>query len=362
MNKQGKYVLGFAALVICAGCTSYESARISGSSSSDMTDVLEQEIVDNLIRARNALPFVHYDVYQIQSIAGQNFTPKITAGRTDVANRTLPRGTTTNRNALGIVTGMTTVVGTAGGLLGTVTKPFGIDVSGTRNNQATITTSPVLKEPDTYFAYTEFLNAPKRHYEDKTGAWIPDWEEPKPEDEKKKSPKTAATETKLSTLDTKTEVTVTKDASGAKQSVVEKSTADTVEIPKDKAPSAKPEVRLNFKYLDYHPPGWISSLEKGKRAPDSGDYIPHTLRRWEGSYYWVPVAYRQEFSDLCLAVVARGTLIAAKSRYGKPVQNGAISRGATIIVNPGPSDVEKALNLQNLELNNLNSTFRSLIQ
>ena len=356
--------------LLAAGCTDFESARTASAAAADMSDILGEQIVDNLIRLRNGMPIVHYDVQQIQAQIQQNLNPQITAGRTNVTNQLNPSGKTTTRNGLNAVTGVSKVVGVADAALGSVTRPFGFSIQGTRGNSNTVVLNPVTKEPDVYFAYTEFLNAPKWLYDAPSNTWYRQWEKANPTPECSSNggratptpTPTPAPKTKLSTKDTESETTVTKDPQNNPVSSVEKTITKTTEVPADMPTAPKPTVSVYFKNIDYTPKvRSLSSLEKTLNPPAKGDYIPHTLKKEGGYYYWVPQRFMQDYSDLCLAVVARGTLVATQSKYGRPCPRGGGNVGTAIIVAPGNSDVEKQLNLQNLELNNLNSTIRSLV-
>jgi hypothetical protein len=69
---------------------------------------------------------------------------------------------------------------------------------------------------------------------------------------------------------------------------------------------------------------------------DQDSYIKHTLRLWEGDYYWIPCSYMPQFAELWMALVARKP---PEATGGSSSNNQAV----------------KALQLQNLNSTNLNN-------
>ena len=51
----------------------------------------------------------------------------------------------------------------------------------------------------------------------------------------------------------------------------------------------------------------IFSVRQRKDGEDlkEGDYVPGTLRTWEGHQYYVPIGYKQAYFDLCMGLVSR---------------------------------------------------------
>jgi hypothetical protein len=46
-----------------------------------------------------------------------------------------------------------------------------------------------------------------------------------------------------------------------------------------------------------------SSLGKSDRPPK--EYVPGTLRSWQGQYYYIPNNYKQKFFELCMLILER---------------------------------------------------------
>ena len=103
--------------------------------------------------------------------------------------------------------------------------------------------------------------------------------------------------------------TETKDPSGTlKEKVVKTETA-----------WAKPKKSF---HLDQILIGDIHSIvcDPDKHKPNPAKYVPGTLRKLDGCWYYVPYQYRPEFSDLCMAVVARGAAAAKEDAVAKAVE------------------------------------------
>src|SRR5258708_31882352 len=104
-------VAGCAGLLVICGCVNYQAATDTHQSREYLTEDLEDQIMYNLIRAKNGLPFAHYDVASIQAAVTSKFTPSATAGQT-VTHLSTPKVTqtqTTPGKALSTV--VTTTVG-----------------------------------------------------------------------------------------------------------------------------------------------------------------------------------------------------------------------------------------------------------
>ena len=197
--------------VLFTGCASYESARTTHYAREYLTEDIEQQIVFNLIRAANGLPFAHYDVTKAQSIVTMKGSGEAGGSRTRASNRYQPGTVVTD--AIGVITNL-----------------FSGKIGAERSNAVTVDVSPVFDEPDIYKSYVGFLNLPR-----KTSV----------------SPRL----------------------------------------------SISPSKEIEF--------GSISSLRRSDARPPRAAYIAHTLRRWDGDWYYVPSEYLPEFSDLCISLIAR---------------------------------------------------------
>lgn len=126
-------------LISVSGCTVYEASRQTHFAREYMTEDFETQIMFNLIRAVNGLPFEHYDVQQLQSVVTSSVTPSGGVGRTTTTNSFLPFA----------------VVGSA---IQTIVRPYSFNISANRQSVITAVINPVTDNPDVYAAYAEFLN------------------------------------------------------------------------------------------------------------------------------------------------------------------------------------------------------------
>ena len=62
----------------------------------------------------------------------------------------------------------------------------------------------------------------------------------------------------------------------------------------------------------------VTSLMSDTVRPPGTSYVPHTLRKWGDLWYYVPIQFKPEFSDLCLSLVARGSRTASATGNGGP--------------------------------------------
>ena len=119
-----------------------------------VVDYYNDEIMDNLIRARNGQPFVHVDVAGLQAVVGSKLAGSASAGET----QTHTTGTSP----------ATTVAGVVGTLSRMVMRPFAVSVNPERSENLTVTSTPVIGltpdkagcplVPNIYDLYLRFLN------------------------------------------------------------------------------------------------------------------------------------------------------------------------------------------------------------
>ena len=281
MQMKPALLLSTIAGLLLSGCTSYESAYNAHQAREYLTEDIEDQVVFNLIRARNGLPFAHYDVSNVQSIVGQKVSPAIGGTHNGVWNRYQPSVSVTNA-------------------MRSITRGLTGGVGAERNNTVTITIAPIFDKPKIYASYVRFLRLPSKSMGDTKDVFydrvdLLDSTDDSAAEATSKA-KTDFEGKAASDLEivqrTETTKTITKDEQGR---VVESTVKNKSEKPK---PGSKP-----FPHI---PTGEIYSLVESPTKPDQRIYIRGTLRKWGESWYYVPVQYRPEFSDLCLSLVARG--------------------------------------------------------
>ena len=81
-----------ATLLATSGCASYFSARDAHLAREYLTADIEDQIIFNLIRAENGLPFAPYDVSTVQSIVTDKIIPSAAAARNGVSSGFAPGG------------------------------------------------------------------------------------------------------------------------------------------------------------------------------------------------------------------------------------------------------------------------------
>jgi len=196
-------------------------------------DYYNDEILDNLIRARNSQPFVHVDVASLQALTTSKLAGAVGGGQT--LNNTdtravtdqIVRTHTTGAMASRVVAGTVGIVDTAAHL---AMRPFTVSVAPERSDSLTINSIPAIGEDAAgiYCLYSTFLNL-----------------------------------------------------------------CDS----KNDAQCSQRKSRGDFRYLEYC--GTVRSActrEEQFRLPP---YVPGTLKRRGGCWYYVPWYYREDYLKLC---------------------------------------------------------------
>lgn len=107
------------------GCTSIQVQRGAGNLRQQVMIYYNEQIMDNLIRAKTRLPFVHVDIQTLTSTGGTQISGTIGNGET-------------RTNAT------TSMAGVIAGITRTVTRPFSYSVTPNRSEVLTLTASPAL--------------------------------------------------------------------------------------------------------------------------------------------------------------------------------------------------------------------------
>ena len=189
-------------LASCAALDTHQAKLDQQQLREVLMDYTEDQIIDNLIRAYNGRPIVHFDFARVNAAVTSKFTPTVGGGRTsmDVNTRTPTRTTkitdsnTTNTGinaGTSVVHAMESTVSVVGGLVQTVTRPFTYNVSAERQNVIGLDVKPVLDDQKVYAAYVKFLNTGVT--DEAIEENCPEWAEKK-KDEKKKAEEEAEME------------------------------------------------------------------------------------------------------------------------------------------------------------------------
>jgi hypothetical protein len=236
-----------------AGCAAeeahWDSAKLRQHAMTYYTD----QIIDNLIRARNGQFFLHVNINNLQAQVISEVAGTVQGGQT--LNNTNSRQTTneivrTNTNTPGaalsnVVAGTVGVVGTAMNL---AVRPLTFSVTPRLNDQLNFGTVPEVNDPLIYAAYLKFLNAEPNQRLGKIGTYEPIFGD-------------------------------------AIKSVRRKQPRDT---------------------LVEGAPGEYDSLVLGAHTHY---YVPGTLKKWnDGQIYYVPIAFSRAYFELCLELAGRITI------------------------------------------------------
>jgi hypothetical protein len=242
-----------------------------------LTEDIEEQIVFNLIRAANGLPFAHYDVTTAQSAVTAKATANAGGTKTDVSNDFQPMA----------------VVSSA---VRTMTRVLTGSITADRSNAVTVNVKPIFDDPKLYAKYINFLNLTPKAWAKETGAQFSELDTSDAEETSAVSETRAQRAMPLGIVAQVTKQTVETDK--ADQPTAKK--FETITESRPTPPPPPPPVR--FPTVRFNQ---IHSLQVSDRKPRKAAYIPHTLRWWGGSWYYIPVEYRQEFSNFCLSLIAR---------------------------------------------------------
>jgi hypothetical protein len=137
---------GCIAIVLLAGCTAAQVRWDATRMRKDVMVYYNDQIMDNLIRAKNHLPFVHVDINLLTSTGGSQISGSIGYGETTTNTGTQALTTqTTTTNVTGVSHQVARVVG---GLVATAShiamRPFAYSVTPQQTETLTISTVPAL--------------------------------------------------------------------------------------------------------------------------------------------------------------------------------------------------------------------------
>jgi hypothetical protein len=122
---------GCITILLLAGCTATQVRWDATKMRKDVMVYYNDQIMENLIRAKNKLPFVHVDITLLTSAGGSQISGTIGAGET----RT---NTNTSKSS------MAAALGSLGTIANAVTRPFAWSVTPQQNETLTISTAPAL--------------------------------------------------------------------------------------------------------------------------------------------------------------------------------------------------------------------------
>jgi hypothetical protein len=235
-----------------AGCAAEEAHWDAAKLRQHAVNYYTDQIIDNLIRARNGQFFLHVDINNLQAQVISEVSGTVQGGQTlnDTGSRQTTNQTVTT-DTTSISTGLSHAVAGTVGVVAAATqlavRPFTFSVTPRRNDQLTFGSVPATNDPPIYMAYLKFLNArPNQSLGD-------------------------VCEYKL---------VFGNDV----QSVKKKQPGDN---------------------LLEGAPGIQDSQGAGGH---NHYYVPGTLKKWNGEIYYVPIAFGKAYFELCLELAGRITI------------------------------------------------------
>jgi hypothetical protein len=135
---------GLSILVLAPGCAVHQTRCDQDKIRTTLNTLYENQIIDNLVRAANGLPFAQIDYANATSTVTVTETADLGGGQTFEASRQL---TLPVKAIIAVLTR-------------TVTDMFTWNVHGENSNQIAVTANPVINHNEVYDAYLQFLNIP----------------------------------------------------------------------------------------------------------------------------------------------------------------------------------------------------------
>ena len=262
-------------LTLLCSCVGFEGIKQAQDTRQFMTEDLESQIMFNLIRAKNGMPFAQYDIQQLQSVVSSKASPQGALGRT-TTTATFPGTSEVDVNGNGVITLVKNIAGTASGAVQSIVRPYSASFGYERDNTLTVTINPVTDDPNLYAAYVAFLNHDNAC--------------PKP---RQQSAEKDDGDTYDSLTDFPTKKFPIKEVITTTQGDQRKTSID--QTPKDPKPALK----------IYGFGENIRTIVASKKKPAPGTYVKDAIRFWGGDWYYIPSQYTTQFVDLWLSLVAK---------------------------------------------------------
>lgn len=133
-----------------------------------LMDYTEEQIVDNVVRARNSMPIMHFDMDHVDAVVKTSMSASGGGGRTEVNTNRWSQSFDVRESVefdsqsgpyggSSIRRGLDTWVGLTAGVVSTVTKPLTWGAGVGRDNTIDVQMTPVTDENAVYAAYEQFV-------------------------------------------------------------------------------------------------------------------------------------------------------------------------------------------------------------
>ena len=331
-------------ITLFAGCAVLDShqAKLDQKQLRDvLMDYNEDQILDNLIRAYNGRPIVHFDVRTVNATVGSRVTPNVGYGRTLTTNQlpgnsnaiktTTSSGTSPTGPTSMVSTEITKTIGAVSAVVGTITEPFTSSLAAERTNSVVVEVKP-QDERKIYAAYIKFLNSeqseiseePSASKKSKTSLKDPDEEDRDFETSKITKTNTKITESGASPPGTSPspEASTTPTVTNATSKVTERVPAKQKDTGADLVVNAH-KFREELLQSCLKERDVVRPLMQTPYKPDKRCSLVEP-KLWNDLYYWVPVTYRKEFFELCVATVTKGASTVSAPEAAKIESNAKI--------------------------------------
>lgn len=259
---------GLIAVVLLAGCTSAQVRWDATKMRKDVMVYYNDQIMENLIRAKEHLPFVHVDIQSLTSQGASQISGTIGAGETITNTGTRQQTNQTVTTDTTSVTPSHVVAGTIGvvsTLVHAAMRPLTYSVSPQRSETLTITSAPALG--------SQAIAA-----SDPT---------PMPEMAVTRETETPGNDGKFST------------------------TARERTLKPARQPPPKTIYDLYEKFARSH-------LSNRPTPPPKGTYVPGTLKKWRTDesteYYFVSETNKEKYYELCKALFTKGQAVSLEQQ------------------------------------------------
>jgi hypothetical protein len=245
---------GCIAIVLLAGCSATQVRWDATKMRKDMMVYYNDQVMDNLIRAKYKLPFVHVDITLLTSQGGSQISGTIGAGETRTHTDSPP-----------------SMIGALSSITKAVMRPFAYSVTPQQTETLTISAAPALG--------SQTVTAPER------------------------TPMPAMTLTKRA-VTTETYPSPSPDATAPTPTPSPTKVSTTDEQTLLPAPQPTPRTIYDL-YEEFVKDG---NLSEGPIRPREGTYVPGTLKKWGAQYYYIDIAYkhRKAYYDFCKQLFTKG--------------------------------------------------------
>jgi hypothetical protein len=238
---------GVIAILLLAGCTATVVRWNSVRMREEIMAYYNDEIMDNLIRMKNGLPFVHVDISSVSAAGVSQVSGTVGGGETESFTRTSP-----------------SMIGVLHTISRAAMKPFSYSATPLHSDTLTMTAVPVIGQ-------------------------LP-------------------VDTQITASESPTPEVVTKVTEVRKPPTKEEPKGELEKTTIEKSPKPVPTTTIYAIYEFYRKSLVDNALvySEGLIRPNKEEYVPGTLK-WRGSgYYYIQKSYQEQYRQLCMNLFTQG--------------------------------------------------------